>query len=224
MTLYCGIEDPLGSNEQLYSVTADGSRELATFANEDAARVTLLSTGSDSAEIVEALRVGLASVTARAVDGWGESTPQSFQDKAALKRYERLGVSTVRIADGPRPLRFVAIGDEEFAFPLVASSPNARRAILVGELGWEAFVQVLPLADAREWTTRGPAPSEALVRILVEHRAALGYQIRDDLGRFGIVFVGAHAGVVPFAGPDTGGQRFLGSEAARVLRLGPGAP
>jgi len=215
MTLLCGIEDPVGPNEQLYTVASSGQRELARFTVEGAARCTLLSVGSDPEEIRTALVRGVAWSGARltAVDAWF-ATAEPVQE---LARYRDATLHNLDVAGGKTYLAAIAV--ERASWPLIADASIARRALLVHEEPVLEILEGLPAGDAHEWGRRGPAPSEALIEWLRVSGAAICYPVRDGVGRIAAIIVGARAIVDSFASVDVT-ARYENARASLVLRVG----
>jgi hypothetical protein len=195
--LLCGAEEPLGSNQQLYALEeSTGALALADFSVTDANRYSLLWVGPREeaparlSAVLGAIFLHL-SLPGAWCAAWSQGSSDELAGQTRTKRW-RHGKDGFDIHDADDLAIAVAgVSAESLSWP--PADRGARTVLLLGEgitadrLGHDA-----PLPSMKALARSGMAPSHEIISWLVEQRWSMVYPNRDDLGRLGVIIVGAH--------------------------------
>lgn len=220
--LLCGAEEPLGENQQLYALDErTGALFLADLVVADANRYSLLWVGAGEEAPLRLSAVLGAIVTQLSLSAawcaaWMQGGPEESAGQTRMKRWrhEKDGFA-LHVADN-LAIAIAAVSAQSLSWP--PPDRGARTVLLLGEsIAADLLAHGAPFPSMKLFARSGMAPSHELISWLVERRWSLVYPRHDDLGRRGLVIVGAHRIPVPALERDGFIQETRWNEAAAMV-------
>ena len=192
MSLVVGIEEPIGENGNLSVTVGDGLKPFSRRMGRGG-RLTVVAKEERDWMTIESLAKAVVPFEAasRVVDAWVGSRLQLTTTAALLMGMRRKKAGW--------EVESEALDDDQTIH--VGLTRNFERhwlEVLRQGGGVAVHDENLSLRDVwnfrpdlRQLARRGASPSYELIEWVIERNAAISYRVRDELGRFGLVMVGA---------------------------------
>ncbi len=194
MSFIVGIEAPIRSNENLYTLEA-GKLGLFSSSLDRGARMSVIAKRDPDWQAIRQLALQALPADGDLVllSAWSGSKAAMTASTAQMQRMRlsKAGwtVQSLVQADATLFVASLKTSSQQLVLPLQRDGEGCTVLLEVADFELATFAAQFA-ADLGELAGRELAPSVALIEWLLDRRGALGYHVKDDFNRLGLVLLG----------------------------------